>query len=286
MGVVASTTVGVVTTPLVQLAWVTVGDTGCTGTHVTLGNDTMNVAVVSLTLVHPVGKVVGHATPVPVSVAVTVTFWAGVAGYVPAGLPAGVSVYVTPCVVAVVMWWVFVVPATHCAGVTDGAAGLIVVHDPAMAVSGKVAVVLPVLVQPWGNVPQATPVAANVAVTVTFNAALPVYVLVFPTVPSGVHVYVMLAVLVGTVMTWGVTAPATHDAACAVGVPGCTGVQLAAAACRRKVAVVLPVRVHPVGSVVGHPAPAPTSVAVTVTSSAAVPVYVLVFPTVPSGVQV
>ena len=42
-----------------------------------------------------------------------------------------------------------------------------------MAVSGNVAVVLPVRVQPWGSVPQATPVAASVAVTVTFNAAVP-----------------------------------------------------------------------------------------------------------------
>ena len=164
-------------------------------------------------------------------------------------------------------------PFTHCAGATEGATGMICVHEPAMAVSWNVAVVLlRRFVQPWGSVPHATPVAANVAVTVTFNAAAPGYVLVFPAVPSGVHVYVMLAVLVGTVMTWLVTAPLTHDAACAVGVPGCTGVQVAAAACRRKVAVVLPVRVHPAGSVVGHPVPAPTSVAVTVTSSAAVPV--------------
>ena len=70
---VASTTVGVVTAPLAHVAWVTVGDTGCTGTHVTLGNDTANVAVVFVTRFHPGGNVAGHATPVPVSVAVTVT---------------------------------------------------------------------------------------------------------------------------------------------------------------------------------------------------------------------
>ena len=92
MGVVAAATVGTVTTPLAQVACVTAGATGCSGVHAMAGNATVNVAVVAFTFDHPVGNVAGHATPDAANVAVTVTFWAGDGGYVPAGLPAGLSV--------------------------------------------------------------------------------------------------------------------------------------------------------------------------------------------------
>ena len=61
-GVVASTTVGRVTTPSAQVACVTSGAAGCTGVHVTAVRPTLNVAVVAFTSVHVFGDAMPPVT--------------------------------------------------------------------------------------------------------------------------------------------------------------------------------------------------------------------------------
>src|SRR4029079_1103088 len=123
-GVVASTTVGRVTTPSAQVACVTSGAAGCTGVHVTAVRPTLNVAVVAFTSVHPSGSGFGQATPVAASVAVTVTDWAGNAGYVPGGLPDRLSASIVRSVIAGVTVCDVSTPATHAASLTVGTTGV------------------------------------------------------------------------------------------------------------------------------------------------------------------
>jgi hypothetical protein len=151
---------------------VTAGDTGDSGVHVTFGSATVNVAVVAFTRFHPGGSVAGHDTPVAARVAVAVTSWAGDGGYVPAGLPGGLSEYVMLVVVASVTRCVVVAPFTHCANATVGATGVTCVHDVPTRLTVNVAVTGPVWVHPAGICPQANP-PANVAVTVTVVFAVP-----------------------------------------------------------------------------------------------------------------